>query len=208
MVDVADVVAEEFAHSEQQVPVDDLARGEQPAYHMVYDLARVDFAYLHPLRLPEEVLLRPEYLMHGVDLGTGEYVRCGGLVFGVQLAEHLLHQAACPVPVLGQHYVLELVQEDIDLASALAGCAVWQGQRGSEVVLVEFPVEGEYLPAVCVSLGVEDEVRARQQRLHDGGVVLRGAVCGVEHFRAQPRGQVPERPDVEQADAGGDEVRP
>ena len=208
VVDVPDVVAEEAADAEQQVAVDDLARGQEALHDVVEDVARVDGRDAQALGLAPEPALDAENLVHGVDLRAQEDVRGAAGELRRQGLEHFLQLLAEAVAVLGLHDVLEFVDHDDALHARPHPDAVREQVCGQQVRLLQGAIQRKRFAEGAEAVLVEDEMRVREELPRSGGQLGGAAAERGQHAAGEPQGEVRLRADVEQAQLYGDELGP
>ena len=206
LVDVADVVPEQLAYAQHQIPVEDLAGGEETSYGMVDDLLGVDVAEREYVDLTVEEFPPGEDILHRVHHRAAEDEGGPSLVCGVYLGEHLLHYVAYLVAVLREHDVLELVEDDDHPAAVVCGYAVGETEHGLEVVVVKLPVGGQDAASGGEDCRVEYEMRVGQEHRHVGGVVGRRLAEGSQHSRAELQREVLDAAYGHQGEIDGDEL--
>ena len=86
--------------------------------------------------------MRPEDLVHRIDLRAGEQIGGRAPSRGLVL-QHAFRQAQHHVRVVEVHYVLELVEDDHDTPALHLGEPVGQAQQRGEVFFTEVPARGD-----------------------------------------------------------------
>ena len=200
MVDVAHIVAEEPAYAVEQGPVHFLATVHEPFVDIVDDLFLLEGAELKPLDEPVEMPPHVEDGLHRIDHRAAENIGTAGIRMAALIGEDLLEDFADFVSVLGVVDALELVQDQDEGDAPVPRDLVRETEHGTDVIVVDVPVQGDDLVGLGVTALVEDEMGAVQVLSDELGVFRRSRGYGTQGRGAEPGQEGGEGSDVHQVE--------
>ena len=202
VVDIPDVVLESFGHAHHQVPVDNLAAGEESAHYVVCYFPGIYIADNHVVDLTVEEHFLFEDLLHRVHRRAQENEVAEPALVGLQRLFEKLQES---LTVLEETDVLEFVQHHVDFAAGDGGDAPGEPEHGADVVFVYAPAERQHLVGPGVDVRVEHEMRVREAVAHYVCVLVRGGGDGADEGRAEAEKELFRAADLEHGQFCGSE---
>ena len=178
MIQVPELSPEESRCSCEKVAVNDLAAGQEALGDVLDALLVLYRPEFQSVDLTVEVAFVLEDVLHGIDHIATENEGTGLVAGLTHLLHRFLEDAADHVSVLGQHDVLEVIQDDDQIGAALFREQIRQSQHSTNVIVVKVPIERQYFIEFGKGFLVEDEMSSLQMLFDDCGVFARGGGDG------------------------------
>ncbi len=157
MVYIPDVLPEEFAYAQEQIPFYHLAAHQKSLNHIVYNVFGIDWVDGYMFHRAMKKTAAFEYLLHGVHLRAGEDKGAEPFLFGGEFFQDGIEKDAGFAVIAKEEKVLKFFYQNKTTLARSFGYSQGQSNYGLEVGIVGISFEGNHLILICKNFFIKNK---------------------------------------------------